>query len=158
MHGPCSVFFFFFFLPQKPTESYFLLYLLQKHSSSYHFFKSGLRRTRLALIFNLDFMPFHQAKLMKVSSPLASSAQALLFYLSHTFDLVRIAVIPTVSPIVYVTIPGAITNSASLPNPIADVGRNKLFTDRFIFLHCSLSKKTIHTWFQHELLSYFSRS
>lgn len=130
-----------FFLPKKPTESYFLPYLLQKHSSHYHFFKSGLQRIRLALIVNLDFTPFHQDKLMKVCSPLADSSQAPLFYSCRTFDLARIAVIPTVSPIVYITIPGAIRSNASLPNPTTDVKRNKLFTDRFIFLHCSLSKK-----------------
>ncbi len=68
-----------------------------------------------------------------------------MFYLSPTFDLVRIAVISTVSPIVYRTILKAITRGASVPNPTADVRGNKLFThtDRFIFSHCRLSKKPI---------------
>lgn len=77
--------FHLFFLPKKPAESYFLPYLLQKHSGHYHFFKSGLQRIRLALIFNLDFTPFHQDKLMKVCSPLAGSSQAPLFYSSPYF-------------------------------------------------------------------------
>lgn len=49
-------------------------------------FQSGLWRTRLALILNLDFTLFHQDKLMQVSTPAPSPALPrgrCVFFISH---------------------------------------------------------------------------
>lgn len=90
--------------------------------------------SEVALIFNLDVMPFNQDKLMQVSRSLGSFSQLLLCFIYLLFfDLVRVAVIPTVSHIVYITFPGAIMNSTILQNySIKPANKILIHTDRFL--------------------------
>lgn len=83
---------------------------------------------------------------MKVRSQLSPS-NAVLFIpcLRSGGWWCRRGLIPSVSPIVYITVPGATANSTSLQNPAAAVGRNKLLTDRFISLSFTVCQKTDNT-------------
>lgn len=126
MHGPRSVFFFFFY-PRRLLKAIFSITYCRN-------LPAATTSSEVALIFNLDVMPFNQDKLMQVSRSLGSFSQLLLCFIYLLFfDLVRVAVIPTVSPIVYITFPGAITSSAILQNySIKPANKILIHTDRFL--------------------------
>lgn len=62
-------FFFFFQNQRSPPRAISSFTYCRNIPAASTSSKSGLQRTRLALIFSLDFTPLHQDKLMKVKSP-----------------------------------------------------------------------------------------
>lgn len=135
---------FVFSVPNRRNGTNRLLFLTN-YRDSYScscFSKRVQMRTRLALILNLG--------LQDISSGYTDATWyhqpfpgETVFFISHSQSGEDSSNPMYVTHCLSVTIPGAMTNNTSLPNPVTDVRGNKWFPhpNRFIFLYCNLSKR-----------------